>query len=83
MTVRQLSREQLNELKETYMFETVCSGPSYSDLAEACNIHDELIFEHYDGYDFVNDDFFLLRWDVSLPKRNKKPFSVFNQAQNW
>ena len=38
MTVRQLSREQLNELKETYMFETVCSGPSYSDLAEACNI---------------------------------------------
>ena len=52
------SREQLNELKETYMFETVCSGPSYSDLAEACNIPDELIFEHYDGYDFVNDDFF-------------------------
>lgn len=36
MMVRQLSREQLNELKETYMFETVCSGPSYSDLAEAC-----------------------------------------------
>lgn len=65
MTVRQLSREQLNELKETYMFETVCSGPSYSDLAEACNIPDELIFEHYDGYDFVNDDFFLLRWDVT------------------
>lgn len=58
MMVRQLSREQLNELKETYMFETVCSGPSYSDLAEACNIPDELIFEYYDGYDFVNDDFF-------------------------
>lgn len=65
MTVRQLSREQLNELKETYMFETVCSGPSYSDLAEACNIPDELIFEHYDGYDFVNDDFFLFWWDVT------------------
>lgn len=45
MMVCQLSREQLNELKEAYMFETVCSGPSYSDLAEACNIPDELIFE--------------------------------------
>ncbi len=65
MTVHQLSREQLNELKETYMFETVCSGPSYSDLAEACNIPDELIFEHYDEYDFVNDDFFLFWWDVT------------------
>ena len=82
MMVRQLSREQLNELKETYMFETVCSGPSYSDLAEACNIPDELIFEHYDGYDFVNDDF-SAPLGCKLAKRNKKPFSVFNQAQNW
>ena len=59
MMVRQLSREQLNELKETYMFEMVCSGPSYSDLAEACNIPDELIFEYYDGYGSCQDFFAL------------------------
>lgn len=58
MTVHQLSRDQLNELKQSYLNETCDESPSYEELAEACNIPDELIFEHYDEYDFVNDDFF-------------------------
>jgi|P1105metagenome_2_1110788.scaffolds.fasta_scaffold00387_52 hypothetical protein len=71
MDVRELSRDQLIELKCQYMAELVNEGtfaevmgvennePSYGDLAEADqNISDEFIFEHYNGVHFVNDDFF-------------------------
>lgn len=71
MTVRELNRQQLTELKGNYFAELVNEGtfaevigrdydePSYGDLAEIDNIvSDEFIFEHYDGIDFVNDDFF-------------------------
>ena len=71
MDVRELTREQLVELKQNYMSELVNEGtfaevmgrdydePSYGDLAEADElITDEFIFEYYAGTDFVNDDFF-------------------------
>ena len=56
MDVRELNREQLDELKENYVFETM-ENPSYRDLAEAYNIADEVIYGYYDGVYFVNDDF--------------------------
>ena len=71
MDVRELSREQLVELKQNYMEELVNEGtfaevmgvdydfPSYGDMADAdIAIPDALMFEHYDGTDFGNDDFF-------------------------
>lgn len=71
MTVRELSRDQLVELKGNYMAELVNEGafaevmgrdydePSYGDYADADEIiSDEFIFEHYGHYDFCNDDFF-------------------------
>ena len=71
MNVKELTREQLVELKQHYMAELVNEGtfaevmnrdydePSYSDLANADEIiSDDFIFEHYDGVDFVTDDFF-------------------------
>ena len=71
MDVRDLTREQLIELKQDYMAELVNEGtfaevmnrdynePSYGDLADADEIiSDDLIFDHYAGTDFVNDDFF-------------------------
>lgn len=71
MDVRDLSREQLVELKCDYMTELTNEGifaeimnrdydsPSYWDLANADEfVSDEVIFEHYSGTDFVNDDFF-------------------------
>ena len=71
MDVRDLTREQLVELKQRYMSELVNEGtfaevmnrdydePSYGDLAEADTlITDDFIFEHYAGTYFVNDDFF-------------------------
>lgn len=71
MDVLQLSREQLIELKQTYLTQLADEGsyaevlncdynePSYHDLANADNIvPDCVIFKNYEGADFVNDDFF-------------------------
>ena len=71
MDVRELSREQLIELKEHYMIELVNEGtyaevmgvdwdePSMGEIAAADElISDEVIFENYAGYIFGSDDFF-------------------------
>lgn len=49
MTVRDLNREQLNELKETYavqLAETDQEVIGYEGLASATEIPDEVIFNH-------------------------------------
>jgi hypothetical protein len=71
MEVTELNREQLTELKCNYYTELVNEGtfaevigrnydePSYEDLAEVNKIiPDKFIFEHYEGMNFSNDDFF-------------------------
>ena len=71
MDVRELSREQLIELKEHYMIELVNEGtyaevmgvdwnePSMGEIIAADElISDEVIFEHYAGYTFSDGDFF-------------------------
>lgn len=64
LLVRDLSREQLNELKETYACQLQDCGEdkevlgiSYQELADATKIPDDVIFEHYDGIVFTDDDF--------------------------
>lgn len=71
MNVRELSREQMHELKEAYLTKLADDGtfaevlgvdydePSYEDLSNADDIvPDDVIFREYDGIDFVSDDFF-------------------------
>jgi len=65
MIVRDLNREQLNELKYAYAVQlTDCGedkevlGISYEELADSTEIPDEVIFNHYDGVAFTEDDFF-------------------------
>lgn len=71
MTVYDLTREQLQELKGYYFSELVNEGsfaevigrdydePAYSDFADIDNIvSDELIFEKYGDMHFESDDFF-------------------------
>lgn len=71
MTVYDLNREQLTELKQAYYSELVNEGtfgeiigrdydePSYYDLAMIDEIiSDEFICEHYAGCIFTEDDFF-------------------------
>ena len=61
MTVRELSDDQLVELKQRMeddeIYEAEGRGASYGELAEAESIPDERVFELYDGVDFSNDDF--------------------------
>ena len=57
--VRDLSRDQLNELKQSYKMQLEEDGDfSYEELVNAENIPDDVIFEHYDGIIFTDDDFF-------------------------
>lgn len=71
MTVLDLNRDQLIELKNSYMVQLADEGvfaevmgvdydePSCEDVSCADErIPDEVIFEHYDGIDFTPDDFF-------------------------
>ena len=71
MTVHELSRDQLVELKQNYLSELADEGsyaevmdcdydePSYWDLAYADEIvPDDVIFHEYEGISFVTDDFF-------------------------
>ncbi len=59
--VKELSRDQLVELKQNYLtekYEEQGEGISYGELAEADDIvSDEEIFEAYAGYSFSDDDF--------------------------
>jgi hypothetical protein len=62
MTVQELDRDQLIELKQMYLTEKgeeVGDGTSWSEYADADDIiSDKEIFERYEGYTFTNDDFF-------------------------
>jgi hypothetical protein len=71
MTVHELNREQMLELKQNYLEQLADEGnyadvlnvdydePSYWDLANADEIvPDDIIFAHYEDTYFVPDDFF-------------------------
>lgn len=52
MDVRELNEEQLDELKWTYFYDMESWEYEYP-----WDIPDDVIFNHYDGIDFVDDDF--------------------------
>ena len=62
MTVHELNRDQLTELKERMIddeiYEKEDRGASYSELENAESIPDEKVFEKYEGVEFSNDDFY-------------------------
>lgn len=61
MTVRELNRDQLIELKGRYIDDRNAEkgeGTSYQEYAEADSlVSDDEIFVAYDGTEFVEDDF--------------------------
>lgn len=63
MTVRELNRDQLDELKQAYAStKKEPDGISYDELIEATSIPDEEIFEQYDGIEFSEGDFSVQRY---------------------
>ena len=58
MTVYQLTPEQLFELKQAYLMETMEEAPDYYTLANADDyVSDEEVFEYYKHFTFSDDDF--------------------------
>ena len=70
MTVTELNRQQLIQLKQRYLTELADEGtfaeildvdydePSYSDLANADEIvPDDVVFRNWEGVNFVEEDF--------------------------
>ena len=58
-TVKELTREELNELKASYLTKLKEDEfQIYQDYVNAENIPDEIIFEEYEGITFVKEDFF-------------------------
>ena len=62
MTVYELNRDQLTELKQRTVsdeiYNTKGRTASYDELANAESIPDEKVLEKYEGVEFSNDDFF-------------------------
>ena len=59
MSVEELSRDQLIELKQNYLEEVLGEEPSWYDLANADNIvSDDYVFAQVGATEFVMDDFF-------------------------
>ena len=63
MNVYDLTREQMEELKRSYIFghleETEGREPSYNELADAESIvPDWIIYQNYAHIDFTADDFY-------------------------
>ena len=59
MTVYDLDRDQLQELKQHYYAEKTGEDLSYEELANIDDyVSDEEVYDEYDGTDFVPEDFF-------------------------
>lgn len=57
MDVRELNREQLIELKQSFLTSQP-EWPSWKELADADDlVDDETIFDLYEGVNFVPEDF--------------------------
>ena len=57
MKVRELNRDELDELKMAYASERN-DNISYVELIDALDIPDDVIFDHYDDIEFTEDDFY-------------------------
>lgn len=67
MTVKELNREQIEELKQRFLTENADGGISYGELADADSaVSDEEIFREYEGVEFSPDDFFSGRTEESV-----------------
>ena len=58
MGAQDLTREQMDELKEAYFWQEETQDILPDDITSPEQIPDDIIIEHYSGVCFVNDDFF-------------------------
>lgn len=60
MNVRELTQEQLDQLKYDYYYQLHETDDDVlgDNILYPCDIPNDMIFEHYDGISFVEEDFF-------------------------
>lgn len=56
--VQDLSRDELNELKSSFFYQDETQDVNEGTFSTPEDIPDKIIFEHYDGVCFVEEDFF-------------------------
>ena len=56
--VQDLSRDELNELKSSFFYQDETQDINEGTFSTPEDIPDKIIFEHYDGVCFVEEDFF-------------------------
>lgn len=56
--VQDLTREELDELKTAFFWQDETQDILEGAYSQPWEIPDEIIFEHYDGMTFMDDDFF-------------------------
>ena len=56
--VQDLSRAELNELKSSFFYQDETQNINEGTFSTLEDIPDKIIFEHYDGVCFVEEDFF-------------------------
>jgi hypothetical protein len=61
MGVRELTDEQLEELKSAYYWSDMTDARDYNEITN------EDLFEHYSGIQFVDDDFFCTAGETHEP----------------
>ena len=58
MSVYELTRNQLDELKTAYFYQDEVQDILSENIVYPEQIPDDIIFNHYDGIEFVDEDFF-------------------------
>lgn len=58
MCVQDLTREQMEELKNSFFWQDETQDILQGEYTSPDEIPDDIIIEHYSGVWFVNDDFF-------------------------
>ena len=58
MTVKELNQDQLTELKQNYFYNQLTEDERADIYCCYWEIPNEIIFDFYDGIEFVKDDFF-------------------------
>ena len=86
MTVYELDRDQLTELKQNYytqLLDERGESPSYGELADIDDyVSDEEIFDEYAGTDFVPDDFACSAGEDEAPSLSEQLADIIEQLRD-
>ena len=57
-TVYDLTKNQFEELKSTYFYQLLDDGDVLNEICYPEQLPDDIIYNHYEGINFTDDDFY-------------------------